>query len=259
LISDIETDPKNTYDSIYRPFRGRQPQITLEEQTDLLEIDNDIISKAICVCPYLDSFRLKIEPPIRPKNSTFQYAWSIQRNLQVVLSAVSRSRTKTVPIHHLDLDIFNSHESIQSLHLQQCFKNGLRGVRTLRFVGQYRFWETALDLDIFATIESLTLSDVTIMSTALESFLSTSCLQLKVISLDKVAVMPYCQQLGYLTISGPPAQICLLLKEMRDPTVSKVKVLDEQREFCYQTRSSSNMQTLQGLRYPNKIGNCMGG
>ncbi|KAF9883756.1 hypothetical protein FE257_002822 [Aspergillus nanangensis] len=141
----------------------------------------------------------------------------------VVLSAVGLSRNNPVPIQEVDLDIFSSLESIDTLGLKQSLQEGLAGVKSLQLRGQYRFWEGALELDVFDSLTDLTLTDCTMLYETLQKFTGSKKHQLRTLTLVAVGLLPY-SQLGYLRWSGTLIDAIPWLLEI--PSLAAVPILD---------------------------------
>ncbi|KAF9884190.1 hypothetical protein FE257_002181 [Aspergillus nanangensis] len=157
-----EHDPAPTYDALYKPFHGSGVSFSITLQ---------------------EQRRL------------------LGRDCKVVLGAVGLSRNNPVPIQEVDLDIFSSLESIETLGLKQSLQEGLAGVKSLQLRGQYRFWEGALELDVFDSLTDLTLTDCTMLYEILKEFTWSKKHQLRTLTLVGVGLLPY-SQLGYLRWSG---------------------------------------------------------
>ena len=179
---------------------GQSLLVRLEEQKELLEIDQQALRDIICKCPSLTSIEMDFLPP-GGSHMRYRYAESTRRHLQAILSVLAAARCKHVPIQRVQIDLFHSLQSPDELGLRQQLEEGLLGVIDLQLRGQYRFWETVLELDIYAHMTFFTLSDSTVVYDTLHALLCHRGHQLQRVTLDRVGFLPY-PQLGYVSHSG---------------------------------------------------------
>lgn len=195
------------YDSMYNlPWTSDTSRVvSLEEQKKLLEYDQQMLRDVACKCPFLASIEMAFLPPTSTLCVRYEYAKSTQRHLQAVLSALTAARSTQLPIERVQIDLHHTIQSADALGLRQQLTDGLSGVVDLQLRGQYRFWETALELDIFTRMTSFTLGDTTVMYDPLHTLLRYRGHRLRRVTLDRVCLLPY-PQVGYLRYSGTRQQ-----------------------------------------------------
>ncbi|KAE8335073.1 hypothetical protein BDV24DRAFT_169547 [Aspergillus arachidicola] len=195
------------YDSMYNlPWTSDTSRVvSLEEQKELLEYDQQMLRDIACKCPFLASIEMAFLPPTSALCVRYEYAKSTQRHLQAVLSALTAARSTQLPIERVQIDLHHTIQSADALGLRQQLTDGLFGVVDLQLRGQYRFWETALELDIFTRMASFTLGDTTVMYDSLHTLLRYRGHRLRRVTLDRVCLLPY-PQIGYLRFSGTRQQ-----------------------------------------------------
>ncbi|KAB8067784.1 hypothetical protein BDV29DRAFT_163015 [Aspergillus leporis] len=213
------------YDSAYAPFSVTSHPflMTLEEQNEALEIDQQTLCDVVRRCPNLASIDVTFLPPAPGPFMKYRYAESTQRHMLAILSVLAASRRKPVHIQQVHIDLFHCLQSPDELGLRHCLEEGLAEVTDLKLRGQYRFWDTVLELDIFTHVALFTLSDSTVVYETLESMLRHRGHKVQQVTLDRVGLLPY-PQLGYLSQSGTRQQIVSWLPTMRTRALQLLEI-----------------------------------
>lgn len=190
---------------------------TKQERARLLKKAERTLCAAVQVIPNVTSFTLIMGLPYVPlfvrRDVTFCFQDSIEQHLQSILPMMRFCQRKPRPVSELFLDIFYSYSPMRNSDLIRGLRDALRGIKTLRLRGQYRFWQPVLVPDSLKSLSLLELNDCTMEPQVLVNFLRASMKQQQdiLVHLVKVGLFPY-GELGYITMSGTPSNILMGLE-----------------------------------------------
>jgi hypothetical protein len=169
--------------------------------------------KILSHCTNLGKIRIECQPvehSLHPAQSAWMsYSW------QAVLGALAQQPTNARRIRSVVLDVFHTHDTVESLGLRECFGNAFTTVTMVHLRGQYRFWDSVMMLGCFPSVTHLTLDDCTVQLTTLQRFLIDRRAVLTYVCLKQVALLPH-PQLGFISHSGAYAEMAAWLGGLPD-------------------------------------------
>ncbi|KAL2782420.1 hypothetical protein BJX66DRAFT_345845 [Aspergillus keveii] len=173
------------------------------------------VYKTLSHCTNLGKVRIECQPvehSLHPAQSAWlSYSW------QALLGALAQQPRNARRIRSVMLDVFHTHDTVESLGLRECFGDAFTTVTMVHLRGQYRFWDSVMTLGCFPSVTHLTVDDCTIQLATLQRFLTDRRAVLTYVCLKQVALFPY-PQLGFISRSGTYAEVTGWLRGLPDRT-----------------------------------------
>jgi hypothetical protein len=129
-----------------------------------------------------------------------------------IVEAIAQQPTK-VQIRSVVLDVFHTHDTVESLGLRECFSSAFQSVTVVCLRGQYRFWDSIMTLACFPSVTHLTVEDCTLQLATLKRFFVDRRQNLEYVLLKEVALLPY-PQLGFVNQQGTYLQMAAWLASL---------------------------------------------